>query len=69
MDGRARWITSFSLIVLSRGTPRKIEWRIGGRGQTPSSFLSYLLSFFLLLGHHAFKNANRIATAKCQGEE
>ena len=24
--GRARWITSFSLIVLSRGTPREIEW-------------------------------------------
>ena len=45
-DG-ARWITSFSLIVLSRGTPREIEWRIGGGGPTPSSFLSYNPTFLL----------------------
>ena len=42
---RGRWIASFILIVLSRGTPREIEWRrrrsIGGEGEREAQLNSF----------------------------
>ena len=42
---RGRWIASFILIVLSRGTPREIEWRrrrsVGGEGEREAQLNSF----------------------------
>ena len=52
---RERWITSFSLIVLSRGTPREIGWR---RRHLPPSLQPSLNR------QAAFHNADEMATGR-----